>query len=891
MAEAAHRQWHRSNVDREPEVAGRQLRQQFAHAGLEPFDQFALHAALFGAAEDVEHATAQRLAPGQPAQRGQQPAAQLDLARRLAILAAADQRRRHVEAELHVALELLAQRLAERRVGVQARHLVLVLVRHQLAQRQRHGAGEGLAAGGHGLLARVRLAHQRGVAPGPGGVLVLGELAHGVGDKFIQRFAVRGCRLHRIAQQCRARARVGRGQTAEREGGLVGRHGDAVEFDGALDGSEADGHQPALPGVAHRNDVGRHRVAQKVLGQALRVEGFHALVAGGKAQLGQQAVGLQAGVGVLQRFGHRRLVDVGQDARAAVAHRAQRLGLRGHHGVAGQHGVGLLGVDAHLVQPLGYVGQAQEAHHRPALLRKAHEVEHAGALALQVRGHGDHGAHRHHAGAADAGDQQVVRAGPPVRRRLGQAGHQAREGVLPALADAAAGQRTGLLAQRAARHADEAGAKALDAGIVLVAGGLVDLALAAERRLVRQHGHAVALHAAVAAAFAHRLVDEQALGQVSQFALLAAPALFGGTGLLVDQHGDAVDLAQLALHAVELLAVEKFGAVRKARLLAVVLADVVGQHDDLLHTLALDLARDGIDADDAIDRLPARHRHRVVEQDLVGDARLRRHRLADGEVARVVIGAVAQVLEHMRLAREHGVRDPVHALAAHLDQPGRLAVHPVGHKVAADAGARAGALWHLGGGVVRAASAKVRQALDAVGLVAEQFGQREVAHQRTPVGKALRKVADQPVGRQLDQARRAQLTQAADERLAAGIALAQDDWPHRGVVEQVAQLRLDHRALFLDDQNLAQALRKRLHARGLDGERQAHLVQPHARIGQHLRRDIEPPQHFHQVVVRLAAGDDAHRGQRRLDNLAVDRVHSRKGRHRPQLVRQALLDL
>jgi hypothetical protein len=34
------------------------------------------------------------------------------------------------------------------------------------------------------------------------------------------------------------------------------------------------------------------------------------------------------------------------------------------------------------------------------------------------------------------------------------------------------------------------------------------------------------------------------------------------------------------------------------------------------------------------------------------------------------------------------VADPVDAFAAHLDQAGGVAVHPVGHEVAADAGAR-----------------------------------------------------------------------------------------------------------------------------------------------------------------------------------------------------------
>ena len=51
-------------------------------------------------------------------------------------------------------------------------------------------------------------------------------------------------------------------------------------------------------------------------------------------------------------------------------------------------------------------------------------------------------------------------------------------------------------------------------------------------------------------------------------------------------------------------------------------------------------------------------------------------------------------------------------------------------------------------------------------------------------------------------------------------------------------------------------------------------------------RDLEPAQHLHQVVVRLAAGDDAEGGVRRLDDLAVERVDLGERGHRVELVLQ-----
>src|SRR5690606_18868225 len=103
------------------------------------------------------------------------------------------------------------------------------------------------------------------------------------------------------------------------------------------------------------------------------------------------------------------------------------------------------------------------------------------------------------------------------------------------------------LLQRAAFDGDEARAEALDAGIVLVARALVDEALAPELGLDRAHRHAVRLVTAVAAALAHQVVDDHALGRVGEGAALAAAALLGSAGLVVDDRGDRWCGAQLAL--------------------------------------------------------------------------------------------------------------------------------------------------------------------------------------------------------------------------------------------------------------------------------------------------------------------------------------------------------
>ena len=68
----------------------------------------------------------------------------------------------------------------------------------------------------------------------------------------------------------------------------------------------------------------------------------------------------------------------------------------------------------------------------------------------------------------------------------------------------------------------------------------------------------------------------------------------------------------------------------------------------------------------------------------------------------------------------------------------------------------------------------------------------------------------QPLRHLHDQARRAQLTHCRQQGLTLGVALADNGWTHRGVVEKVAQLLLHDGGFFLDHQQLAQALCKAL---------------------------------------------------------------------------------
>ena len=123
---------------------------------------------------------------------------------------------------------------------------------------------------------------------------------------------------------------------------------------------------------------------------------------------------------------------------------------------------------------------------------------------------------------------------------------------------------------------------------------------------------------------------------------------------------------------------------------------LVGDDDDLLRALGRDLARDDRHGEAAVVALAAGHRHGVVEQNLVGDVGVRGDGGANRQVAGVVVGAVAEILENVPAFRERRLADPVGALAAHLRVAERRAVHPLRHVMAADAGVGAHALGHDG---------------------------------------------------------------------------------------------------------------------------------------------------------------------------------------------------
>src|SRR5579862_611324 len=447
------------------------------------------------------------------------------------------------------------------------------------------------------------------------------------------------------------------------------------------------------------------------------------------------------------------------------------------------------------------------AHHRAVLLRQAADIEHGAAFAFEMRRHAEERAQRDDAGAADAGDEDAI--GPLQRRRF-RLRQTSKQTVVR--------RKSAELARDGAAHGDKARAKALEAGKILVAARLVDAALAAEFGLDRHYRDAVRFIRAIAAALAHRVVDEDALGRIGKFAALAAAAFFRGAGLIVDQHGEAFDVAQLALHGVEIVAMADGDAGGKAGALRI-FARLVGYDDDAARAFGQHLLCDLRHGHRAFDRLAAGHGDRVVVENFVGDVDAGGGSGADRRQAAMRVSAVAEILENVALGGERRLADPVDAFAAHMGQRGGMTVgHEQRHAVTADAGHGAAAVRHPRRGVVRTARAEKRRALDARRRwrrPLEGFEPREALVE-------LGRVAE-PLQARDDGARhhgRSQLAGTGKKDRAGLVGLADDVRPARrlDIVEELYQLVLDEAALLLDDQNILEVLR--------EGQRALRLERP-----------------------------------------------------------------
>ena len=369
--------------------------------------------------------------------------------------------------------------------------------------------------------------------------------------------------------------------------------------------------------------------------------------------------------------------------------------------------------------------------------------------------------------------------------------------------------------------------------------------LSAELGRHRLHGQAVGLAPAVAAALADPLVDEHPGLRLGYLAALALAALLGGALLVVHEHGDAGRGREDPLGLGDPGAVPHGHPAGQPDV--AVAAGVLGGDDDPGHALGQQHADDLRHGHAAGRALAAGHGHGRVVQQLVGHVRPRGHRGPDGQRARVVEGAVAEVLREVLAVEERRHADPLDPLAAHLGQAGDRAglglVHQQHQGVAADAGAHQGPGQRLGRAVVRAARAEVRHPAHQ-----RQGRADSAAAGRPPPDAAGGHPAPQRAGDHVG----VQLAVGRDELGPVGVALAGDGRLYRAAVEHVADGSLEEGAFLLDDQDLLEPLgeladrgllERPWHADAQQAERagrQAVLAMPRRRSAASTSRNVCP---------------------------------------------------
>ena len=154
-----------------------------------------------------------------------------------------------------------------------------------------------------------------------------------------------------------------------------------------------------------------------------------------------------------------------------------------------------------------------------------------------MRGLRQNGRHGRHPLPAHTGNEQI----PRLTLNGGQAwfGRQRRQR-----------DRRGARRFRA-NQADERRAKTLNTGKILIAGGLINAALAPKRRFNRLHRQAIGCAGAIAAILTNAGIDRDAAIGARRQIPLALAAAFGGAFLIIDDDGDTLHRAQFLLHGIK----------------------------------------------------------------------------------------------------------------------------------------------------------------------------------------------------------------------------------------------------------------------------------------------------------------------------------------------------
>ena len=318
---------------------------------------------------------------------------------------------------------------------------------------------------------------------------------------------------------------------------------------------------------------------------------------------------------------------------------------------------------------------------------------------------------------------------------------------------------------------------------------------------------------------------------------------------------------------------------------------LISHHDDRRDAFGSNLTRNGCGVERAVMRLTTGHGDRIIEQNLVGHIDLGRSSRAYREQARVIVGTVTDIGEHMLLGGEGRVTDPGRALGTHVREGRGRAIHPQGHVVATNTSECATAFGHARGGIVRTARAEVRGTvclrIRAGADFKHRFARLEISNALAHTlldrmtGKVCRDACRNRTRNlrwvQFIRAGQQPFTMAGAARIApfTGVIKFTDDaGPHiiAPVIEFFLELIFKQLTFFFHNQNFFQTRSKRARAFGFEWPAHAHFVETQANVARDGFGDAQIIQRLTGVEIRFAGGHDAETRVRTVPDHAVELV-------------------
>ena len=170
-----------------------------------------------------------------------------------------------MELQLVVTGELIFQRFGETGIGIEPRDFVLILISEEFVVVARHCLGESGTALGSLALHVLHAPDKRRIALCIGGILIGDQIRSAPSDQLLEGLGTfyldNACPMN--ASRLRGTLRPHRRSPTPEESLLVHLDRHAVQFDGALDGLRANGHQAPLIGEAEHEEIAPQAVAKQ----------------------------------------------------------------------------------------------------------------------------------------------------------------------------------------------------------------------------------------------------------------------------------------------------------------------------------------------------------------------------------------------------------------------------------------------------------------------------------------------------------------------------------------------------------------------------------------------------------------------------------------------------